>query len=610
MSEQQRRAAVAGPLALAALAAVAGAPARAETLLEAAGARTGSMESRHAPADQAARRSEDLLVHNGDVALAATLLLPQGLPPHPALVMLPGSGPHTREDARPYAERMAAAGFAVLSYDKRGSGASGGDWTSASLEDLARDGLAAMRALSVRADIDGARIGLWAASQGAWAASLLSTLTGDVAFLIVVSGGGVTPREAETWSYERELERLGASEPEAAEARALLDAYFAYMGTGAGRAALESRIEAARSQPWYQAIRIHRVLPSDERRTIWEWVATYDPLPAISRMTFPVLLLFGEDDAQQPTRLSIARWEEGLRRAGNGRWVARVLAGAGHTLRRPGRGAAEPEASGDGARPAPEHGGGDREPEGTSAHGGPAGADVLDTAAGWARVQAGLGEVAGVRSFGALQRLMHGGGLEASTSLAEWTPSAGLVAVGALSDLRGEITALEGRVHLSRPAGDESAISTETDASGEGAALLALSEVPSWIEISLAEEIPLEGLDAAIRTMATRAGLNPSRPFAFVVRGTLGGLRFHTIDGARMRAGGGASAHSEAAVRQERDACEATLVGFYSEGHEGVFTHRGSRTHVHVIAADPPESGHVDDVTIRPGAVLRLPAPQ
>ncbi|UUZ47465.1 hypothetical protein LP420_29995 [Massilia sp. B-10] len=89
----------------------------------------------------APHRVEDVTVANGDVTLKGTLLLPQTPGPHPAIVFAHGSGPATR-NVGAWNTFFVRQGIAVLSLDKRGAGASGGDWTKASLATIADDWLA------------------------------------------------------------------------------------------------------------------------------------------------------------------------------------------------------------------------------------------------------------------------------------------------------------------------------------------------------------------------------------------------------------------------------------------------------------------------------------
>jgi hypothetical protein len=77
---------------------------------------------------------------------------------------------------------------AALIYDKRGCGASTGDWTRAGLHDLAEDALACVRSLRGRPDINADQIGVWGLSQGASIIPIAAGRSPDVAFLIAVGG--------------------------------------------------------------------------------------------------------------------------------------------------------------------------------------------------------------------------------------------------------------------------------------------------------------------------------------------------------------------------------------------------------------------------------------
>ena len=92
--------------------------------------------------------SEHVSFSNGAVALSGTLYLPKGGPRHPAVVAFHSANGGTR-DFHAYqhlATSLPAAGIAVLLFDRRGSGASSGDFTTASFQDLAADGIAGIRA--------------------------------------------------------------------------------------------------------------------------------------------------------------------------------------------------------------------------------------------------------------------------------------------------------------------------------------------------------------------------------------------------------------------------------------------------------------------------------
>src|SRR6266516_6650460 len=78
-------------------------------------------------------RVEPVAFQNGDVRLAGILVTPGRAGPYPAIVFIHGSGPSTREARawKLHANAFNQRGFAVLVYDKRGSGQSTGDLNKA-----------------------------------------------------------------------------------------------------------------------------------------------------------------------------------------------------------------------------------------------------------------------------------------------------------------------------------------------------------------------------------------------------------------------------------------------------------------------------------------------
>jgi uncharacterized protein len=137
---------------------------------------------------------------SGDIRLAYRLDLPTGTGPFPAIVMGHGSGQVTRHQGGSLAQRLVAGGFAVLRYDKRGVGDSGGAYESAgnvanserTFPTLADDMLAGVEFLKTRREVDPARIGLFGVSQAGWIIPLAASRSSDVSFMILVVGPTVS----------------------------------------------------------------------------------------------------------------------------------------------------------------------------------------------------------------------------------------------------------------------------------------------------------------------------------------------------------------------------------------------------------------------------------
>src|SRR6185295_14590188 len=115
------------------------------------------------------------------VKLAATLTLPPGKGPFPAVVLITGSGPQDWDESlaghRPFyvlADYLTRRGVAVLRADDRGTGKSTGNyWEGTTSEDFATDALAGVRFLAARADIRKGQIGLVGHSEGGLIAPLV-----------------------------------------------------------------------------------------------------------------------------------------------------------------------------------------------------------------------------------------------------------------------------------------------------------------------------------------------------------------------------------------------------------------------------------------------------
>lgn len=88
---------------------------------------------------------------------------------------------------RPLWEKLAMAGYASLSLDKRGVGGSSGNWLDQTMEDRAQDVLTAIEWARKEPSIDQDRIGLWGTSQAGWVIPNIVKQDPDIAFSILVS---------------------------------------------------------------------------------------------------------------------------------------------------------------------------------------------------------------------------------------------------------------------------------------------------------------------------------------------------------------------------------------------------------------------------------------
>lgn len=215
-----------------------------------------------------------------------------------------------------------------------------------------------------------------------------------------------------------------------------------------------------------------------------------------------------------------------------------------------------------------------------------------------------------VRHFGALREMMHEGRIESRVSTDRFLPDAQLQGLGACAELDGEITIVDGQLHVARPrgAGEAEFLSAPGSEIGAEAALLVVSKVARWRSVNIVETLSTqEELASFVAQAADEFGVELTKPFAFRVSGRASSLDLHIIDGRQLDGGGSShEEHMETAVRIHREDESVELVGFHSRSHHRVWTHHDTDIHAHAVLADGT-SGHVDDLAVRAGSVLFLP---
>lgn len=145
-----------------------------------------------------------LAVDTGGQRLSGTLTLPDGAGPHPAALLLPGSGPINRDGdhrrlplgiQRHLAAALAGAGIAVARYDRRGVGESSGEFLRTGFHDNVDDAAAVLAALRDDPAVDARRLFLVGHSEGALTAVALAARGLPVAGLVLLSAPGRTGAE-------------------------------------------------------------------------------------------------------------------------------------------------------------------------------------------------------------------------------------------------------------------------------------------------------------------------------------------------------------------------------------------------------------------------------
>jgi dipeptidyl aminopeptidase/acylaminoacyl peptidase len=255
--------------------------------------------------------SQEVQFSNGQAHLAGTVYLPETGDHLPGVVVLHHARLATREAAlyRHLKEGLPALGFAVLVFDRRGSGQSSGDFASADFETLADDAIAGQRALAKIPRIDQTRIGFWGLSQGGWLGVLAAGRSTDSAFAVAVSAPLVTANEQMQFATSNLLGARGYSE---SDVREMLDARKAWIGYLHGTNSRDVAVAAlhkSESKPWFDLAYLPKAsqVTTDPQHDASRKRLDDDPLAAALKVRVPVLFLYGDSDPWVPVARSVER---------------------------------------------------------------------------------------------------------------------------------------------------------------------------------------------------------------------------------------------------------------------------------------------------------------
>ncbi len=305
------------------------------------------------PYSQEEVRYENSSAH---ITLAGTLTLPQSQGPFPAVVLVHGMGPQDRDYTMMghklfllLADHFTRNGIAVLRYDKRGIGQSGGTFSSAvTSKDLATDVVAGIDYLKTRADITIKKIGLIGHSEGGLIASMVTADSSDIAFLVLMAGAVTTAVAAIVEQAGMQLRADGASEELVALDAVIRKQILSIVIQEADslkaekqiRGTIELFLEGLTEKQAHDygkfvfgisKAKIEHIIKMFNSPFYRYWLS-YNPLTALSKITVPVLGLTGDHDFIVTSKLGNPLLSSALKKAGNRDYTVLEIPNANHWL--------------------------------------------------------------------------------------------------------------------------------------------------------------------------------------------------------------------------------------------------------------------------------------
>ena len=272
------------------------------------------------------------------VTLAGTYTVPADMGPFPAVVLLTGSGPEDRNETifgHPIfgvlADYLTRQGIAVLRFDDRGVGQSGGTQTGMTSADYTTDAQAALAWLRAQPGIRKNQVGLLGHSEGGTAAIGAAIQPAGPDFLVLLAGPAIPGDElivqqslaimrlrttdaaqlAAIEKQQRAMTRIIQSTPDDAQARGQLLALYNPTGNPQLATQFEPQLNVMTS-PFYRHLLADR------------------PAQTLAKVHCPVLALGGSKDAQVPAKTNLAATAAALKAGGNRDVTVRELPGLNH----------------------------------------------------------------------------------------------------------------------------------------------------------------------------------------------------------------------------------------------------------------------------------------
>ena len=291
-------------------------------------------------------RSRDVTVASvAGVTLAATVVIPDGAGPFPAVVFVTGSGPQDRDETllghHPFlviADYLARHGIASLRYDDRGVAHSTGSFANSTSADFADDAEAAVRFLRGVPGIARDRVGIIGHSEGGLIGPLVAARSPDVAFVVMMAGPGI-PGDSISLLQQRLIALAGGApvarvDASVAANRRLMQA----VKTAPDSATAVANAQAVRNEilvdiPDAQRAAVAAQIDQGIRELEQPWMRyflRYDPAPTLRKVHVPVLALGGTLDLQVPPEENLTAIDAALKEGGNRDYRVVRLPGLNH----------------------------------------------------------------------------------------------------------------------------------------------------------------------------------------------------------------------------------------------------------------------------------------
>jgi uncharacterized protein len=233
----------------------------------------------------------DVTIPGNGFSIAGTLTKPPavGRMRLPTVVLVGGSGAVDRDSnvagipmMSQLAGALAAQGFLVLRYDKRGVGQTGGRTEVVTHKDYAEDLIGVIRWLASRDDVDSRRLAVAGHSEGGAVAMIAAAREKKIGSLILLDATGTSGADLILEQQQRELDRLKLPEAEKAQKIALQRQIQAAVVSGNGWDSVPEDMRKLADTPLFRSLLL------------------FNPAEIMPQIKQPILIIQGDLDTQVP----------------------------------------------------------------------------------------------------------------------------------------------------------------------------------------------------------------------------------------------------------------------------------------------------------------------
>ncbi|HYD21878.1 MAG TPA: acyl-CoA thioester hydrolase/BAAT C-terminal domain-containing protein [Flavipsychrobacter sp.] len=304
-------------------------------------------------------KSEDIIYHNKtkSIQYGATITIPQGKGPFPAIIMSTGSGPQNRDEEiyrhKPFAviaDYLTRKGYIVLRVDDQGMGKTTGNAATATTADFAKDVLVGIDYLKSRPEVDKRKIGVMGHSEGGLIAEMVAATSTDVNFIVLLAGPGINIINLMEEQNAMVLQQSGISKEAVDAYLPLYNDIAMIIVNAAGRTEAEKQIGAAISS-WKAKVHPNVTIPfglnteDGVKKTVNEFAALLDapwwryfmgeePKNYLEKLNCKVLALNGDKDIQVISESNLAGVKEALAKSRSPKYDVHEMKGLNHLFQK------------------------------------------------------------------------------------------------------------------------------------------------------------------------------------------------------------------------------------------------------------------------------------